>query len=65
MGPFNITTQRQRQQRLDLLSRNPQISDEFQKIYRDLANAITFDQQEYESRVRSIYGQRSRTWSIT
>ena len=60
MGPFNLQRQRQRQQTLDRIARSPDTPDDMRELYQQLADAVTFDPEEYERRVRELYGQLRR-----
>ena len=60
MGPFDLQRQRQRQQTLDRIARSPDTPDRMRELYRRLADDITFDPEEYERRVREVYGQLCR-----
>lgn len=55
MGPYNIDTQRRRHQLLTRMSKNPDISDEFREVYRDLADQIAWTPSDYEARVVAVY----------
>ena len=60
MGPFDLRRQRQRQQTLDRIARSPDTPDNMRELYQQLADAVTFDPEEYERRVRELYGQLRR-----
>lgn len=60
MGPFDLQRQRQRQQTLDRIARSPDTPDNMRELYQQLADAVTFDPEEYERRVRELYGQLRR-----
>ena len=55
MGPYSLDTQRRRHQLLTRMSKNPDISDEFRKVYALLADQIAWTPADYEARVVAVY----------
>ena len=67
MGPFSEERQLHRAGAIkELLARNPQMDDYMKSIWQKHAMNISFDEEEYNRRVRSIYSTikpKHRGWA--